>query len=154
MNVFRLDLSSLAFPSELTTGDPVRCRGCGVFLNLFSKVTPEAGGASNSAPVLELAPPIHEKFENCLAEPARAGLAGWDCEFCGYANGVDLAEEEIRQITANASVDYLVMQPEGNVSEKDNAPISVVCIDVSGRFGLFLSRFFSVFTWFCGAACA
>ncbi len=132
VNVFRLDLSSLAFAAELTTGDPVRCRGCGVFLNLFSKVHTAAESANNAAPALELAPPIHEKFENCMAELVKVGKSQWDCEFCGHANGVDFAEEELKQITASASVDYLVLQPEAGMSEKENAPISVFCIDVSG----------------------
>ena len=48
MNVFRLDLSSLAFPLPLTTGEPVRCGGCGVFLNLFSKIDPPADAAQVS----------------------------------------------------------------------------------------------------------
>jgi ssDNA-binding Zn-finger/Zn-ribbon topoisomerase 1 len=87
VNVFRLDLSSLAFAAPLTTGEPVRCGGCGVFLNLFSKVrfpdnnsnnnNSNNNNISNAIPSLELAPAVHDKFESCLAKKAREGSPCW-----------------------------------------------------------------------------
>lgn len=141
VNVFRLDLTSLSLPSPLTTGDPVRCRGCGCMLNLYSQVTekPSRDGVNDNP--LELAPPIHSKFEMALAadgfKSARDGNTFWECEFCNYVNAIDLVPEELEQMKQSASVDYLVKQPDvqvGNSSSAadDNAPVAIFCIDVSG----------------------
>lgn len=86
----------------------------------------------NLAP-LELAPPIHIKFENCVASNPGVGKSGslWKCEFCAHTNLVDLDSEEIDQIKQGATLDFLVQQPDV-VSTSDNSRLVCFCIDVSG----------------------
>ena len=75
VNVFRLDLTSLSNRAALATGDPMRCNGCGVMLNNYSRVQYDqtkaqvqqlVAGGKNDA-LLELAPPIHNKFLEAIA---------------------------------------------------------------------------------------
>jgi hypothetical protein len=84
---------------------------------------------------LELAPPIHIKFENCIAghvaPEKNSGGAVWKCEFCAHVNAVDLEPEEVEEIKQNATLDFLVQIPEKMESD-DNARIVCFCIDVSG----------------------
>eukprot|EP01127_Copromyxa_protea_P015702 TRINITY_DN4564_c0_g1_i3.p1 TRINITY_DN4564_c0_g1~~TRINITY_DN4564_c0_g1_i3.p1 ORF type:complete len:654 (+),score=143.17 TRINITY_DN4564_c0_g1_i3:848-2809(+) len=142
VNVFRLDLSSLDNNAPVITGDPVRCCGCGAMLNLYSKVedatseqVQEFLNQQESVQKLELAPPIHTKFEGCVATKASVGNSGsiWNCEFCATANLIDLDEEEIEQIRQNDTLDFLVQIPEKTeFTTNDNSKIVVFCIDVSG----------------------
>ena len=139
VNVFRLDLSSLASDNDLATGDPVRCRQCGVMLNVYSVVTAnddndEKGKDDATASLnddnfkLEPAPPLHERFEDCVS---RDGESIWKCEFCSTVNRVDLVPEEIAEIAGSDTVDFLVKQP-AVIDPSANAPIAIFCLDVSG----------------------
>lgn len=161
VNVFRLDLSALNNEAPVLTGDPVstnkvlhlliycqvRCGGCGAMLNLHSNVTDTSVEdvehilkEKPSAATLELAPPIHIKFEHCIATDltsAQKCSKIWKCEFCSFVNVVDLDEEEIEQIKQNATLDFLVQQPEA--IDTDNSRTVVFCIDISGSTYTFVN---------------
>lgn len=78
---------------------------------------------------LELAPPVHAKFEPCICVPAvRAGDTVWQCEFCDFVNRVDLVPEELAEICKSAMVDFLVQATE----QQPQAALKVFAIDVSG----------------------
>jgi hypothetical protein len=83
--------------------------------------------------MLELAPPIHAKFENCLAVGGGALSVGdrvWPCEFCSWINRVELVPEEIAELTKGEMVDFLVTPPEEK--KQQEGTIKIFAIDVSG----------------------
>lgn len=221
VNVFRLELSQLSGATNVCTGDPIRCGGCGAIFNVHSKVTkngevtvsnsntnsasstnnsnnatnnltnkkddkkkkekeekpkkrksnkklaevtnnnisnstsnsnnnsnslvPNTNNSNNSnknsqeipqqaSPLaqLELAPPIHIKFENCIAVAAGADYTGtvWHCEFCDFNNVIDLDPMEIAEMQSGAMLDFLVQMPK-QVSDIESRLV-VFCIDISG----------------------
>mmetsp|Transcript_29272 Transcript_29272/g.52346 ORF Transcript_29272/g.52346 Transcript_29272/m.52346 type:complete len:588 (+) Transcript_29272:1227-2990(+) len=64
-NVVKIQLDTLASSSQVATGDPTHCTGCGAILNSRSRITPVEGGYA------------------------------WVCEFCSHPNRLALESEEI-----------------------------------------------------------
>lgn len=138
VNVFRLELTTLGTDAAVATADPVRCAGCGAMLNVHSQVVTASAdniqtlrALSEGAATIELAPPIHAKFEGCVAKgrAIQEGDSVWCCEFCEWINKLDVVPEEIAEICKSAMVDFLVEQaPE----KPEEAPIKIFTIDVSG----------------------
>lgn len=64
-NVVKIQLDTLASSSQVATGDPIYCSGCGAVLNSFSRITPVEGGFN------------------------------WPCEFCVEPNRISVEPEEI-----------------------------------------------------------
>ncbi len=148
VNVFKLDLSKVTLDSQVMTGDPSFCMKCAVALNHLSKVTqmkaedlknqnaslfsnkqvpaycgvrdlffpPDTNEDSASSHVVD-----KQSYENLPPE-----ISVWTCEFCGFHNIIDIADEERPKVDP---VDYVITPaPVGAVEEQN----IIFCIDISG----------------------
>lgn len=136
-NVMCVDLGKLNLQMPLVTGEPVRCRECGVMFNKFSSYVlfpPSVKSHSTGPslyPALEIAPPIHNSFLNNTAHRSE-GNVGWKCEFCLTQNYFSVAsEQELKELQQHAVHDFLVAPPAAQAMLQD-AGATIFCIDVSG----------------------
>eukprot|EP01102_Stenamoeba_stenopodia_P022791 TRINITY_DN962_c0_g1_i1.p1 TRINITY_DN962_c0_g1~~TRINITY_DN962_c0_g1_i1.p1 ORF type:complete len:878 (-),score=250.65 TRINITY_DN962_c0_g1_i1:198-2831(-) len=155
VNVFKLDLSTLAQDGAIMTGDPVHCFGCSAVLNSFSTIVTEdpakvatlnAGKSTSKAPSLveNIFDTISNIFSSVTSSTTTTTTTNsssssssssssqeprqyWHCEFCGFYNEFDLAPEEVPQTD---TVDYVIAP--ATVSESADDSNIIFCIDISG----------------------
>ncbi|PRP83129.1 hypothetical protein PROFUN_09808 [Planoprotostelium fungivorum] len=138
VNVFRLDMSSVACEGEIATGDPIYCRGCSAVLNSRSKITSEEPqkakkinkdlGCTTKAPSLVM--DLIKGDVPDLPEDGDEPLPYWACEFCSVYTRVDMDPEE----RAHTNVVEYIVEPapasaDGSAEETSNV---IFCIDISG----------------------
>ncbi len=123
-NVMRVDLAKLADSNvALITGDPTRCRGCGVFMSALSTDVQQQQHQQQqrmlTACPIEMAPPIHPLFafadERANVAPAPSV---WCCEFCGCANAVHTSDAELAELRHAGSVMDFLVRPAPTVEAK------------------------------------
>lgn len=155
-NVLRLNLDKLAVTNvPLVTGDPIRCRCCGVMLSMLSVIKPVqlggGGGAKKSSSSssstaaarsrVEIAPPIHPAFAASVQPLAGPASCSWTCEFCAHENLLAASEPELRELMKASTVEYLVRPaPQTSIENDNNNSDDVNCgkktiifaVDVSG----------------------
>jgi hypothetical protein len=66
----------------------------------------------------------------------------WRCEFCEFANVIDLDPMEIAEMQSSAMLDFLVQMPKQ--ASDIEARLVVFCIDISGTI-----LFFVLFVFVC-----
>ena len=148
VNVFSLNLGTLASDANLATGDPTLCKGCGAYFNSYSKVDGKREGEKKEkeegegekkekADDMEIekwgVEKERGKEEEKVEMKEEDGAEGsvWVCEFCGLSNRVFIEEEERPR---DSTIDYILEPPPSNASSSSDGNVSniVFCIDVSG----------------------
>lgn len=155
VNVFKLDLSTVAKDSEVMTGDPTFCMKCAVTVSHLSKITHMKTSelkATNAALFNKNQAPAYCGVRDLFFPPEEVTAAGapsssssasttadtqqyddlpeevdvWVCEFCGFHNISNVAEEELPK---SDTVDYVINPaPVGAVEEQN----IIFCVDISG----------------------
>eukprot|EP01117_Protostelium_nocturnum_P015705 TRINITY_DN610_c0_g1_i1.p1 TRINITY_DN610_c0_g1~~TRINITY_DN610_c0_g1_i1.p1 ORF type:complete len:895 (+),score=352.35 TRINITY_DN610_c0_g1_i1:90-2774(+) len=146
VNVFKLDLSTVASDGELATGDATYCKGCSAVFNCQSKIIEkkkseaeesnrETMKGAKAAPslvedLLAKATEVKEEAGGKEEESADCDQSYWHCEFCGVYNESNLDAEEIPKTD---TVEYIVEPASSSDSAvKDEDSNIIFCIDTSG----------------------
>ena len=98
VNVFTLNLGTLASNANLSTGDPTICGKCGAYFNCYSKIT--SAPASTLPPQPSSSSSASSSSSSSSSAPSSSSSDPsditdvWKCEFCAHVNEIFLDEEE------------------------------------------------------------
>ncbi|KAH3757449.1 circularly permutated Ras protein 1 [Pelomyxa schiedti] len=134
-NVAAFDLATLSQPLATATGDCHPCSRCGSVLSRHdaSRLTRAPAATTDTATATTTTTASTSTSSSSVGGGGGGGGGGsrwvWRCQFCGAAQGVDVAPEEM---PSTSLVEYVTSSPPHSAVSASAATCLVFCLDVSG----------------------